>query len=153
LVDAGRVADRPRGRLPEGTGRWLFADVATPGAENHFALHDEIVINEIMYHYRWQLAPLPIPAPATAQAFDFGPADAPVGEGYVGIGTDGYTVENGYGWTDGSLSEVDGGTAAALHRDLVTITSPSAGFAVDLSNGTYYVTVLMGDLKKVRDQM
>ena len=29
-------------------------DVATPGAANHFALHDEIVINEIMYHHRSQ---------------------------------------------------------------------------------------------------
>ena len=40
-----------RGRLPEGTGPWLRPDVETPGAVNSFALHEEIVINEIMYHH------------------------------------------------------------------------------------------------------
>ena len=51
FVDAARVEDVLRGRLPEGTGRWLYPDQPTPGGPNSFALHDEIVINEIMYHH------------------------------------------------------------------------------------------------------
>jgi len=31
---------------------WLFPNQTTPGGENIFVLHDEIVINEIMYHHR-----------------------------------------------------------------------------------------------------
>ena len=31
---------------------WLFPNQTTPGVENIFALRDEIVINEIMYHHR-----------------------------------------------------------------------------------------------------
>jgi hypothetical protein len=40
-----------RGRYPDGTGPWLYPNVATPGASNSFAFHNEIVINEIMYHH------------------------------------------------------------------------------------------------------
>lgn len=50
VLDAVVVADRLRGRNED--GRWLYPDTPTPGAPNRFALHDEIVINEILYHYR-----------------------------------------------------------------------------------------------------
>ena len=39
-------------RAPDGTGRWLIPSPSTPGAPNSFALRDEIVINEIMYHHK-----------------------------------------------------------------------------------------------------
>ena len=42
----------PRARLPEGTGEWLHPSEPTPGASNRFALHNEIVINEIMYSHK-----------------------------------------------------------------------------------------------------
>src|SRR6185503_17690506 len=52
----GVVAKRaPRARLPDATGRWLVPTQLTAGASNAVALHDEIVINEIMYDHR----PLP----------------------------------------------------------------------------------------------
>ncbi|MFV2069188.1 MAG: lamin tail domain-containing protein, partial [Pirellulales bacterium] len=43
-----------RGRSPDGEGPLFFPDAPTPGAPNTFQIHDEIVINEIMY----QAAPL-----------------------------------------------------------------------------------------------
>lgn len=52
IVDAAVVKKSLRVRFPDGTGRWARADVETLGQPNHVSLHDEIVINEIMYHYR-----------------------------------------------------------------------------------------------------
>ena len=50
VVDAVETKTRLRGRLPAGTGEWLFPDLATPGTANSFELQDNIVINEIMFH-------------------------------------------------------------------------------------------------------
>lgn len=50
VLDAFVADDFLRGRHPGGTGPWLYPNLPTPGASNSFALHDEIVINEIMYH-------------------------------------------------------------------------------------------------------
>ena len=50
VLDAAVVKISHRGRFPEGTGRWLYPDVETPGSGNSFSFHDEIVINEVMYH-------------------------------------------------------------------------------------------------------
>src|SRR5439155_5131633 len=52
VVDAVVVKKTLRGRYPDATGRWLYPAQPTPGGPNRFALHDEIVINEIMYHHR-----------------------------------------------------------------------------------------------------
>src|SRR5439155_13817847 len=35
-----------------GTGGWWFPSRSTPGASNSFVFHDELVINEIMFHHR-----------------------------------------------------------------------------------------------------
>jgi len=43
-------SDVLKGRSPDGAGRWLVPSAPTPGAANTFQFHDEIVINEIMYH-------------------------------------------------------------------------------------------------------
>ncbi len=53
LIDAVLVDDNARGRSPDGTGSWAYNatdNPGTPGAANEFTFHDEIVINEIMYH-------------------------------------------------------------------------------------------------------
>ena len=44
-----------RGRSDQHDGRWLWPEEPTPGTTNRFAFHDEIVINEIMYHAPPQL--------------------------------------------------------------------------------------------------
>ncbi|MCH8048456.1 MAG: lamin tail domain-containing protein, partial [Planctomycetes bacterium] len=53
-LDARVTTNSLRGRSDEHDGRWLWPDVPTPAAANSFAFHDEIVINEIMYHARPQ---------------------------------------------------------------------------------------------------
>ena len=52
IVDAVRVTDHVRGRAPQLDGRWQRVAHATPGKPNLFELHDQIVINEILYHAR-----------------------------------------------------------------------------------------------------
>ncbi len=52
VVAAVQVVEDLRARRPDGTGKWLFPDQSTPGAPNSFRLHDEIVINEILYNHR-----------------------------------------------------------------------------------------------------
>src|SRR5438477_9567103 len=52
VLDAVVVKKTLRGRHPDGTGRWLYPAEPTPGRSNRFEFHDEIVINEIMYHHR-----------------------------------------------------------------------------------------------------
>ena len=62
VIDGVVVKTTLRGRLPAGVGPWLYPDQPTPGGPNSFALHNEIVINEIMYHHRL------VPATPTAPA-------------------------------------------------------------------------------------
>jgi hypothetical protein len=52
IVDAVAVKKTLRGRHPNTMGRWLYPARPSPGGPNVFELHDEIVINEIMYHPR-----------------------------------------------------------------------------------------------------
>jgi hypothetical protein len=52
VLDGVIAKSFPRARWPEGTGEWLHPNLLTPGGTNSFAFHDEIVINEIMYHHR-----------------------------------------------------------------------------------------------------
>lgn len=52
LLDAVTVQSSPQGRHPDGTGDWIMPALATPGGSNIFVPHNEIVFNEIMYHYR-----------------------------------------------------------------------------------------------------
>ncbi|MCL5098408.1 MAG: lamin tail domain-containing protein [Candidatus Omnitrophica bacterium] len=50
VLDAVAAKNHARGRSPDGTGPWLRVDSPTFGSSNHVVLHDEVVINEIMYH-------------------------------------------------------------------------------------------------------
>lgn len=52
VLDAVESQKSAIARYPDGIGKWLFPNVPTPGASNSFAFHNEIVINEIMYHPR-----------------------------------------------------------------------------------------------------
>lgn len=42
----------PHARSPGGTGAWLVPNLPTPDASNSFAVHTELVINEIMYNHK-----------------------------------------------------------------------------------------------------
>ncbi len=50
LLDAVRVTDRLRGRSEQHGGEWLYPSAATFGQPNQFALHEDVVINEILFH-------------------------------------------------------------------------------------------------------
>ena len=50
LLDAKRITNSLRGVSEEHDGRWLYPSTPTPGASNEFAINDDVVINEIMYH-------------------------------------------------------------------------------------------------------
>jgi hypothetical protein len=52
VVDAAVVKSSHQAKSPDGTGRWAYTETATFGSANQFAFHEEIVINEIMYHDR-----------------------------------------------------------------------------------------------------
>jgi hypothetical protein len=51
IMDSIDVKATPRARSPDGTGAWLVPSAETPNAANTVALHDEIVINEIMFDH------------------------------------------------------------------------------------------------------
>jgi hypothetical protein len=64
----GVVAKRdPSARHPDGAGRWLRPTFLTPGASNRFTFHEEIVINEIMYHHALLPAVAGQPARSSAE--------------------------------------------------------------------------------------
>ena len=50
VADAVEVHERPRARSPDGGGEWLTPNLPTLAASNNVVLHEEIVLNEIMYH-------------------------------------------------------------------------------------------------------
>ena len=73
LIDAQRVETRIQGRSADLGGRWMFPDSATPGDVNAFSLHEDVVINEIMYHAPPQYATAdtpPVYALTTLLSFD-----------------------------------------------------------------------------------
>ena len=61
LLDARPATGDLRGHSSDHPGQWLYPSQATFGSENVFTFHDEIVINEIMYHFREDPGTQPIP--------------------------------------------------------------------------------------------
>ena len=56
LIDAVRVDDSPIARAPDGTGRWSRPTSLTLGSANDVSVEDGIVINEVFYHAKPQIA-------------------------------------------------------------------------------------------------
>ena len=74
---------------------------------------------------------------------DFGTATSPVAAGYTRVtGDDTYTTALGYGWTAAVYSHDRGG---ASDRDRDFAYGADGTFLVDVPNGTYRVTVTIGD--------
>ncbi|MEX2185886.1 MAG: lamin tail domain-containing protein, partial [Pirellulales bacterium] len=154
LVDAVVVTNRSRGRSPDHGDVWIYPDVPTPGAANHFSLHDDVVINEIMYH------PRPLSGtsdtPATYDATPLVPLDADTMWRYnatnTDLGTAWYsttynTGENG--WLEGpGLIGFEGSALPAPIR------TPLANPAVVPFIRTYYfqTTFAVGDTSTI-DQL
>jgi fibronectin type 3 domain-containing protein len=84
--------------------------------------------------------------------FDFGPATSPVATGYRQVTeTTTYTAAQGFGWLAGVIDSRDRGVGDDLQRDFDFTTDGT--FAVDVANGSYSVTLQMGDASSGHDQM
>jgi fibronectin type 3 domain-containing protein len=93
-------------------------------------------------------------APLVPWKYDFGTVTSLVADGYTRVSeATAYSAAQGYGWLSGTVTSRDRGTPAAdyLKRDLTQ--SNQAAFVVDLANGAYEVTLLMGDASYPHDQM
>jgi fibronectin type 3 domain-containing protein len=84
------------------------------------------------------------PPPTVPMHYDFGTATSPVASGYTQVTESTvYSSSQGYGWSSGTISSRDRGSGGALDEDFNFTTKGT--FAVDLANGTYNVTVTIGD--------
>jgi lysophospholipase L1-like esterase len=80
--------------------------------------------------------------------FDFGPGDAPAGYTRV-LPNDVYTPERGFGFESGTqIVGIDRGGPDLLRRDFCTSDKPFY-FSVDVPEGNYRVTAILGDSKGV----
>jgi subtilisin family serine protease/methionine-rich copper-binding protein CopC len=85
--------------------------------------------------------------------FDFGTTASPVAGGYVRVAeTSAYSAAAGFGWQNSPISSVERPSGTDLIRDLCY--GPDLQFAADAPNGTYDVTVTLGDTGQwAHDQM
>ena len=95
------------------------------------------------------------PPPSSARNFDFGTSTSPVAANYVRVTESMPFASGGYGWTDTSGLESRDRTSLAddLKRDFVMDSTAARTFKTDLPNGTYAVTVTMGDNDVAHDNM
>jgi len=97
---------------------------------------------------------LPISAPTLSPPlnFDFGTASSPVASGYTRVSQATlYSASLGFGWSS-SLGGRDRGAPDALRRDLCQ-SGWDRTFSVDLANGEYGVTVIIGDNSYAHDNI
>src|SRR5262249_38050801 len=87
-----------------------------------------------------------------ARHYDFGTSQSPVAPGYVGVAATPYSAVLGYGWTGSwPIYTADRGINDPLKRDLNY--GHVGSFRVDIPNGTYNVTVTLGDAKFMHDKV
>jgi fibronectin type 3 domain-containing protein len=87
-------------------------------------------------------------------SFDFGTATSPVQTGYTQVTpSTTYSALTGYGWdTSSGLDARDRLAPDNLRRDFV-FSSSDHTFNMDLSNGKYQVTLIIGDLSYMHDNI
>jgi len=84
--------------------------------------------------------------------YDFGTASSPVETDYVRVSHgDAYSAAAGYGWLSGAVDSRDRSIGTALTRDFCF--SGDATFVSDVANGSYDVTVTLGDATHEHDRM
>src|SRR5262249_23556704 len=87
-----------------------------------------------------------------ARHYDFGGPLTPIAPGYLGVPGVAYTPALGYGWANlNGLSWADRGVPNALEQDLHW--GQKGTFLADLPNGTYKVTVTLGDALNMHDNI
>jgi hypothetical protein len=92
--------------------------------------------------------------PCLERKFDFGTASSPVEESYMQVlHSTTYSTSTGYGWDSAvGLGSRDRGAPDNLRRDFV-FSSSDHTFKVDLPNGMYLTTIIMGDQSYLRDNV
>lgn len=91
---------------------------------------------------------------ATLYRFDFGHVDSPVGSGYTQITSlSRFDSDRGYGWQGKNIGYRDRIDADDLQRDFNFVSSGGMTFSVNLPNGTYRVSVLVGDRSYAQGNM
>src|SRR6516225_365867 len=90
--------------------------------------------------------------PGVPLHLDFGTADSPVAPGYVGVPLVAYNSTLGYGWAStAGLGALDRHTADPLTTDFHY--GSNGTFLVNLANGAYDVTPILGDPAAVHDNV
>ncbi|MDC0288839.1 Ig-like domain-containing protein, partial [Rubripirellula sp.] len=81
----------------------------------------------------------------TSTRYDFGTSSSPVASGHIAVTGSPYSSSSGFGWESGNIGVRDRGSSSSdLNRDF-NFTSGTGVFVVDVANGTYDVTLTMGD--------
>ena len=81
----------------------------------------------------------------TSIRYDFGTSSSPVAPGHIAVTGSAYSSSVGFGWVSGSIGARDRGASSSdLNRDF-NFTSGTGSFVVDVPDGTYDVTLTMGD--------
>ncbi|WP_146533823.1 right-handed parallel beta-helix repeat-containing protein [Rubripirellula reticaptiva] len=87
-----------------------------------------------------------VPVDGVYGRFDFGTETSPVESGYTKItALDRYDYVNEYGWLNGSVGSRDRVNADDLDRDFNYVSSGSMTFAVEVPNGIYQLSMVVGD--------
>ncbi len=91
-------------------------------------------------------------APPPPARFDFGTPTSNVEPGWVQVTEKSLFADGkGYGWSAGTVASRDRGTGTWLRQDLNF--SRDAVFSVEVVDGSYWVTITMGDAAGGHDQM
>jgi fibronectin type 3 domain-containing protein len=128
----------------EATGQDLNSEVLTPGQVFQNYSDGTYQLSALSLALGVGYQPVPIVAP-TFQ-FEFGTKTSPFASGYTAVneGTT-YNATLGYGWQSGTvLSRVDSAPGVTTIQGAYDYTT-NATFGVNLPNGTYNVTLTMGD--------
>jgi len=97
----------------------------------------------------------PPPPPPSSTKFDFGTSTSALASGYTRVTETSSFTSGGYGWTStsGLESRDRSGPSDDLKRDFVMHSSAARTFKVSLTNGSYAVTLTMGDNDFAHDNM
>jgi hypothetical protein len=122
-------------------GNGLLSVTVPAGAATDFSGNPNLASEDLDLEYQYE------------RRFDFGAARSPVEPGYQQVThRTRYSATLGYGWQSGRISSANRRAADALERDLNL--TRNGVFAVQVPDGTYDVTIRLGDLgRTARDQM
>ncbi|MDB6070159.1 MAG: CotH protein [Verrucomicrobiales bacterium] len=140
LWDAALVDVRLKGRYPDGTGPWLYPSIETPGSPNLVPLHQEVVINEIMYDPP-AAALTPLPAKQTGQWLEL------YNKSGSAVGLQGWALAGGIRFT------FPAGASLPAGGYVIIAENPAAFNAAHTLAGTTVLGPWQGKLSKSADKL